>query len=956
LVISSSIRKSGPYSGNGLTTTFPFGFKIFDDADVHVVRSDAGGVQTVLVLGSDFTVVLNGDQDAAPGGRVVLVEPLASGDFLTLSSNLSELQPTVLTNSGGFYPDVLNDSLDRLTILTQQLREKIERAVVTPISESGGGAIPARTQRAGKIAWFDADGQLSGWMDVATMATTFDAVLEGAEPLRLLIGNLPPGKTFAQTAAEIAESADLFKFGRFGVDIAFFAEGGGPSFRIGADQRSAVTDLAGFQFSRGSPTTGLNLDGSVVTATGDGMVFTDLGLFFGHGGANKVANYGDTPIGLVGVDLVGDNAATISLVDDTAALTAAGLQGLVASGKVVKIDNSAGVGSAYICFKNASNLTTDADVRYRVFGRCHAANMGVRAGLEDLQDDPNGETASSSSTAYIPLSATVPAGAPDSRVYGKANAGTIAYFCLPYLGDGLLNTSVPLIQKNPGTFTGIPSANLALTVLDPTGTTNLTAIPEVSCVDDTAPLTIRSIIPSKATAKVYRLDNSAKTVATTVKASCNATTAGQSYLVYTFMRIVNPGDARTAWVGFQDTDLEVCGDAHWNFIGRTVTATATSAKIQITAAAGTIVDFIDLIVQPGTVLPAALSPWALSDTPAVLDDQLNLVMSESYGDFYVEWGRGMQTLIKAPASGAADIALGSAGKMPWVGSYVTRIRSKLASEALKTYTPLPAIKSVAYTRAYVGDDYNPAWFPTLAFSDDFDSLSIADADTGIPGPDARSGTRWFAPGHTDFTGGAHFTKLSEAPHDTYAIVDGNTLRIRLQKIGTVWTTGCLSSINAAGQGFTFTKGYAEARLLVPMSDGAWGAWWATNELPGLAQPHAEVDFVELYGTNPENLHATVHHWPGGHPDPNGSSSHWQSGHAPKIVALDGEYHTYGCAITDQWIIHYKDRKEWGRVPLYGECRLAPFKLLLNLALNTSEASTAPTSIDMYVDYVKVWTE
>lgn len=961
MAISSSIRKSGPYSGNGLSTTFPFGFKIFDDGDVHVVRSDAAGNQTVLVLGSDFTVTLNGDQDAAPGGRVVLTAPLASGYLLMLTSDLSELQPTVLTNSGGFYPDVLNDSLDRLTILTQQLREKVDRAVVAPITESAGATLPPASARAGKVAWFDDDGQLSGWMDVGTMASAFDAVLAGSEPLRLLIGDLPPGKTFAQTAADIAESADLFKFGRFGVDIAFFAEGGGPSFRIGADQRSAVTDLAGFQFSRGSPTTGLNLDGTLVQATGDTMVFTDLGLFFGHGGINKVATYADTPIGLVGVDQVGDNAATISLIDDTAALTAAGLQGLVSSGKVIKVDNSHGTQSAWIAFRNASTLTAGQDVRYRIYGRCHAAGMFMRGGIEDLPLDVNAETQPNGSTTYVVLSNTVQAGGTNSRVYGKANAGSIAYFCLPYLGLGTLNTSVPLIQKNPGTFTGIAAANLALTVLDPTAPTNLSVTEGtgvLTCPNDTAELPISSIIPSKTTARVYRLDNSAAPTANSVAvAACSATTSGQSYLVYTFMRVVNAVAGAIAWVGFEGNDIQIYADAHWNMIGKTVTATTSSAKIHIKAGPGAIVEFVDLIVQAGTVLPATLAPWALGDTPAVLDDQMNLVMSESYGDFYVEWGRGMQTLVRAPASGTANIALGSAGKMPWVGNYVTKFRSKLASEALNVYTPVPAIKSVAYTRAYVGQAYDPALFPHLAFSDDFDSLSIADTDTGIP----SDATRWFAPGHTDFTDGdgivwAYFKKPSEAPVDTYAIVDGK-LRIRLQKgSGDMWTTGCISSINSSGQGFTFSKGYAEARLFMPQSRGAWGAWWATSELPGLALPHAEIDFVELYGTNPENLHGTVHHWPGGHANPNGSPNHWQSGHAPKITALDGDYHTYGCAITDQWIIHYKDRVEWGRVPLYGECRLAPFKLLLNLALNTTERVGAVELIDMYVDYVKVWTE
>ncbi len=61
-----------------------------------------------------------------------------------------------------------------------------------------------------------------------------------------------------------------------------------------------------------------------------------------------------------------------------------------------------------------------------------------------------------------------------------------------------------------------------------------------------------------------------------------------------------------------------------------------------------------------------------------------------------------------------------------------------------------------------------------------------------------------------------------------------------------------------------------------------------------------------------------------------------------------------------WIIHYFDRKEVTRAPYYGECRLAPFHLLLNMAGNwgkdSVEKDAAVSPIDLFVDYVKVWTE
>jgi hypothetical protein len=46
------------------------------------------------------------------------------------------LQAVDLTNQGGFYPNVINNALDRLTIFAQQLNDAAERAVKVPISSS----------------------------------------------------------------------------------------------------------------------------------------------------------------------------------------------------------------------------------------------------------------------------------------------------------------------------------------------------------------------------------------------------------------------------------------------------------------------------------------------------------------------------------------------------------------------------------------------------------------------------------------------------------------------------------------------------------------------------------------------------------------------------------------------------------------------------------------------------
>lgn len=121
MTISSTNRKAGPYAGNGSTTIFPFAFKVFSASDLYVVTTTALGAVLPLETGTDYSVNLNADQDDNPGGTIALSSALASGDSLAITSDIQPLQPVELTNAGGFYPRVINDALDRLTILVQQL-------------------------------------------------------------------------------------------------------------------------------------------------------------------------------------------------------------------------------------------------------------------------------------------------------------------------------------------------------------------------------------------------------------------------------------------------------------------------------------------------------------------------------------------------------------------------------------------------------------------------------------------------------------------------------------------------------------------------------------------------------------------------------------------------------------------------------------------------------------------
>lgn len=158
MAISSTSRKAGPFTGNGTTTEFSFDFKVFDPTDVAVIRACALGVETKLVVGNDYAIALNEDQNEAPGGVVTLTAPLSTGCTLVLLSEVPMLQPVDITNQGGFYPDLLNDGLDRGVVQVQQLAEGLGRAIKLPVTADADD-LTLPTPRGNQVLAWGPDGR-----------------------------------------------------------------------------------------------------------------------------------------------------------------------------------------------------------------------------------------------------------------------------------------------------------------------------------------------------------------------------------------------------------------------------------------------------------------------------------------------------------------------------------------------------------------------------------------------------------------------------------------------------------------------------------------------------------------------------------------------------------------------------------------------------------------------------
>ena len=130
MAVDSTVRRV-VFKGDGVGASFPFAFKVFEASDVGVVIDGAD-----ITYGVDFSVTLNADQENNPGGVVVLKSALPVESVLAIVSSVPMTQPMVLTPFDGFNPTTLNESADRGVIISQQIAEKLSRAITTDATDT----------------------------------------------------------------------------------------------------------------------------------------------------------------------------------------------------------------------------------------------------------------------------------------------------------------------------------------------------------------------------------------------------------------------------------------------------------------------------------------------------------------------------------------------------------------------------------------------------------------------------------------------------------------------------------------------------------------------------------------------------------------------------------------------------------------------------------------------------
>lgn len=169
------------YTGNGAVDTYAYGFKIFSDDDLLVKVRSSAGAETTLTKTTHYTVTGAGN---TAGGNVALVNgafdwldgdgDLKTGYTLSIRRKLTIKQATDLRNQGSYFPEDVEDQLDKLAMIDLQQQDELDRSIKLPetiTSSSFDPTLPADLllNGANKAPVMNSGG--TGWAAASTWPT-----------------------------------------------------------------------------------------------------------------------------------------------------------------------------------------------------------------------------------------------------------------------------------------------------------------------------------------------------------------------------------------------------------------------------------------------------------------------------------------------------------------------------------------------------------------------------------------------------------------------------------------------------------------------------------------------------------------------------------------------------------------------------------------------------------------
>lgn len=252
----STLTSSNAYQANGVTTVFPYTFRILVLSDLKVSTFDAEGIETPVPSG--FTVSGVGFES---GGNVTFTVPPADGLSVLVYRAVPLVQPTDYKNQGPFYGRTHEASFDRATMQVQQLAAESGRALRASKIDGPIADLPPAAVRAGKLMAFDELGNPTTAFPVADSSTELRVDLATSVSAKgaALVGFQQPeaGSEPRDVYLKLNDTFDVFDFMTQSerADVIAIANG----FDATAIVQNALTQVKHLRLSRGT----LRVDGMI---------------------------------------------------------------------------------------------------------------------------------------------------------------------------------------------------------------------------------------------------------------------------------------------------------------------------------------------------------------------------------------------------------------------------------------------------------------------------------------------------------------------------------------------------------------------------------------------------------------------------------------------------------------------------------------------------------------------
>jgi beta-glucanase (GH16 family) len=238
----------------------------------------------------------------------------------------------------------------------------------------------------------------------------------------------------------------------------------------------------------------------------------------------------------------------------------------------------------------------------------------------------------------------------------------------------------------------------------------------------------------------------------------------------------------------------------------------------------------------------------------------------------------------------------------------------------------------------------------LSFSDEFDSLSLWNGESGTWDSNfwwgqrngstlAENGERqWYIDHDYGPTSSVNPFSIDDGVLTITAARAPEAIRPEINNYE--YTSGLITTYES----FSQTYGYFEMRADMPDNHGTWPAFWL---LPADGSWPPEIDIVEMRGQNPETIQVSAHS--------NETGSRTTVSSAINVSDTEG-FHTYGVLWTEEELVWYFDDVEVFRTDTPDDMH-QPMYMLANLAVGGVAGEPADgmaTPAEMQIDYIRAY--